>query len=524
MARTYGGRWQILSSLNSGGQADVFKIRDLRGEYPDELVLKRVRNPKRHDRFRAEVEAIKRLNHPNIIRLIDHSALVNNGEVPDLQFIVMPYANQGDLSSRAALYANNPDSVVQVAKSLALALQAAHAAKIVHRDVKPQNVLFPTITHDVWLSDFGICLIRDRDRETPADEVVGPVQFMAPELEGGGQLEVSPAADVYSLGKIIYYMLSGGIVLPRERLHDPEYAKVFRVGERQRLFEMLLSRMICSLPNRFPSMEEVLVQLDRIESWERDAKLLPIQPKTMSAIEAMKRRALEVRQQTEMNVDIRNRRNATLDTTTKGALDWFQAELEKTAALIQDGHAISAGVRLVAEEKNDSPSIPHLNYSYHRPGAAVDLWVQNKYEAFQREHMLRFSICSKVAITFSGRIITGSEPSVQIPPQEPEHVELLLLPSYGRKLQGDRPNQQADWQLFSHDGRVYRLPDNRNQSRQTHMRRGDGVAQPQQPLKIKAIPFSTVDWPSIASAFPAFIEQTVDAFISAVNMDPGSLR
>jgi hypothetical protein len=46
---------------------------------------------------------------------------------------------------------------------------------------------------------------------------------MAPELEGGGQLDLSPAADVYSLGKVIYYMLSGGTILPRERLHDPEY-------------------------------------------------------------------------------------------------------------------------------------------------------------------------------------------------------------------------------------------------------------------------------------------------------------
>jgi serine/threonine protein kinase len=170
-------------------------------------VLKRVRNPKRHDRFRAEVEAIKRLNHPNIVRLINHSALSNDDSPPDLQFIVMPYANQGDLSGRVALYANNPDSVVQVAKSLALGLQAAHAARIIHRDVKPQNVLFPSVTHDVWIGDFGICLIRDLDRGTPADEVVGPVQFMAPELEGGGQLDVSPAADVYSLGKVIYYML-----------------------------------------------------------------------------------------------------------------------------------------------------------------------------------------------------------------------------------------------------------------------------------------------------------------------------
>lgn len=63
MAKVYGNRWETVSSLARGGQGEVFRVKDKQGEFPDELALKRVLNPKRHDRFRGEVEAIKRLDH-----------------------------------------------------------------------------------------------------------------------------------------------------------------------------------------------------------------------------------------------------------------------------------------------------------------------------------------------------------------------------------------------------------------------------------------------------------------------------
>jgi serine/threonine protein kinase len=90
------------------------------------------------------------------------------------------------------------------------------------------------------LSDFGICLIREAPRITETTEVVGPRAFMAPELEDGSRLDVTPAADVYSLGKVIYYMLSGGMTLPRERLNEQQFRRIFDKGERYRLLELLL--------------------------------------------------------------------------------------------------------------------------------------------------------------------------------------------------------------------------------------------------------------------------------------------
>jgi serine/threonine protein kinase len=77
MPKLYGNRWKLLDAppLGQGGQSEVFRASDTRGELGGEFALKRVKNPKRHDRFRNEIEAIQRLSHPNVIKLIDHSAL-----------------------------------------------------------------------------------------------------------------------------------------------------------------------------------------------------------------------------------------------------------------------------------------------------------------------------------------------------------------------------------------------------------------------------------------------------------------
>ena len=83
MAKLYGGRWRITgAALGRGGQSEVFRVTDDSGALQGEYALKRVLNPARHDRFKVEIEAIGRLQHPNIVTLIDHSALEDSeGEV-----------------------------------------------------------------------------------------------------------------------------------------------------------------------------------------------------------------------------------------------------------------------------------------------------------------------------------------------------------------------------------------------------------------------------------------------------------
>jgi serine/threonine protein kinase len=238
MGKVYGGRWRITTDprLGQGGQSEVFPAVDESGQLEGKYALKRVLNPERRGRFRVEIEAIRRLRHPNVIALIDHSALEVSDTDDERQYLVMPIAAGGSLADPARFtpYKDNINGTLQVSLQLAAALDAAHAEGIIHRDVKPANVLFTGDGHEIWLCDFGICLIRGAERNTELREVVGPRSFMAPELEAGGQLEVTAAADIYSLGKVIYFMISGGTILPREELSEPRFAQIFERGERYR--------------------------------------------------------------------------------------------------------------------------------------------------------------------------------------------------------------------------------------------------------------------------------------------------
>ena len=100
----YGNRWRVVDSLGSGGQSEACRVVDISKELPGEYALKRIRNSARHARFLNKILAIRRLDHPNVIKLIGHSALDNTGASGEKHFIVMPLAHRGDLSKRAAIY------------------------------------------------------------------------------------------------------------------------------------------------------------------------------------------------------------------------------------------------------------------------------------------------------------------------------------------------------------------------------------------------------------------------------------
>ena len=267
LAQVYGQRWQgIEGDLGQGGQSRVLTVVDLRNKDAGPFALKRILNPKRDNRFRTEVEAIKTLSHPNIVRLIDHSALDDDGADIAKRYLVMPIARGGSISKIASDLFADIGRVLDISIQIAEALRAAHRVKIIHRDVKPENILLSGEGDHIWVCDFGVCLIDDgRPRDTSDDEVVGPVVFMAPELEGGGHLEVTPAADVYSLGKVIYFLFTGGVRLPRENLGDDRYALPLSAPGLEGL-RLLLTQMICPLDRRIQSMDAVLTRISQLRA------------------------------------------------------------------------------------------------------------------------------------------------------------------------------------------------------------------------------------------------------------------
>ena len=292
MATIYGDRWKNLGQdIGGGAQAVVMRVCDMLDPSKTEYALKRLKKSERCARFLSEIEALKKINHPNVIKIIDHSRASSHTDTEPCWF-VMPIAS-GNLEDRKGLYKGNLDAVVRVASQLADALVAAHTQGIVHRDVKPANILFPRVDHDIWLSDFGICHGAVEERLTLTGEVVGPRGFTAPELESGGQLPVTGAADLYSLGKVIYYMLSGGGIIAREQLGAPDYIAAFAKSQRHRLLQTLLSRMIAPLDRRIKLASEVREELRRIEQWEEHARTLALTPETLASIDAAQRKATD---------------------------------------------------------------------------------------------------------------------------------------------------------------------------------------------------------------------------------------
>lgn len=333
--KIYGARWKIVSSaavLGSGGQGTVMKVTDLSGEHPGEWALKLVRGNRRTRRFENEVKALTKLAHPNIIKLIDHSAL-DVGFSGSANYLVMPIAKGGDLSEpeRLRLCMQSIENCLPIANQLTAALAAAHAANVIHRDVKPRNILFVGPGSELWLSDFGICLIGEADRSTELGEIVGPRYFMAPELEEWGPLDATPAADIYSLGKVIYYMYSGGVVIPREYLREPRYQRIFENGGRSQLLRQLLERMICSVEERISDIATVERELKKIEEWEERAALLSLQPAMLERMHELKQRVRKNRAIKYKNNEAREQEEDRIFRTSRLLRQWMLEELKKIA-------------------------------------------------------------------------------------------------------------------------------------------------------------------------------------------------
>src|SRR5437016_774097 len=202
-----GDRYQLQDPIGRGGMATIYRARDLRMDRTVAVkVLREVysTDPKFVRRFQVEAKAASALQHPNIVQVYDY------GQTDGNYYIVMELVDGTDLRrylhSRRVL---DVDRAVIIAHDVALGLSAAHRRGIVHRDVKPQNVLVGR-GGSIKLTDFGIASVYkdiNAERLTTTGMTLGTVQYYAPE-RAQGEI-VSPAADVYALGIVMYEMLTG---------------------------------------------------------------------------------------------------------------------------------------------------------------------------------------------------------------------------------------------------------------------------------------------------------------------------
>lgn len=204
---------EILSIIGAGGMGIVYKARQ---RSLDRLVALKIlpqqaNDPGFNERFTREARSLARLNHPNIV------AVHEFGEAGQFHFFIMEYVdglNLRQLQQSAKLL---PEQSLGIIPQICAALQYAHNQGVVHRDVKPENVLIDKHGH-VKIADFGLAKVAGQDmaefRLTGAGELVGTPHYMAPEQVERPQT-VDHRADIYSLGVVFYEMLTGELPLGR---------------------------------------------------------------------------------------------------------------------------------------------------------------------------------------------------------------------------------------------------------------------------------------------------------------------
>jgi serine/threonine-protein kinase len=200
------GRYRLESKLGSGGMSTVFLARD---ETLERWVAIKVMHreisdqPDQIERFRREARAVAQLSHPNVVAVIDA------GEDGGYPYIVLEYVEGETLKQRIDRLGHLPvDEAVAYAIEIGRGLAAAHGRRMVHRDVKPQNVLIDAEGR-AKVTDFGIARSLESDGLTKTGRVLGTTDYVAPEQAMGHSVDAR--SDVYSLGVLLYEMLTGEV-------------------------------------------------------------------------------------------------------------------------------------------------------------------------------------------------------------------------------------------------------------------------------------------------------------------------
>ncbi|MFV9506460.1 MAG: WD40 repeat domain-containing serine/threonine protein kinase [Oscillochloridaceae bacterium umkhey_bin13] len=260
--------YQIVARLGEGGMATVYKAQDLRLERL--VALKVIRADLAAEatfmaRFEHEARAMARLDHPNIVRVFSY------GQAEGCPYLVMEYLPGGSLSDRTGSPLD-PREALMLLAPVARALAYAHQQQLIHRDVKPANILLNADGQPL-LADFGIARLLERGQTpglTATGFGIGTPEYMAPEQWDG---RTEPASDTYALGVVLYELLTGhtpyeadtpAAVLIRQ-LHEPLPSVRFWAPMLPVEVEQVLLKALARTPTeRFSSMDEFATALEQL--------------------------------------------------------------------------------------------------------------------------------------------------------------------------------------------------------------------------------------------------------------------
>jgi serine/threonine-protein kinase len=265
------GRYELEERVGSGGMSTVYRAHDslLERKVALKILHQRFGDDAEYvERFRREARAVAQLAHPNIVTVIDR------GEDAGRQFIVFEYVDGDDLKQLIDKAGPLPiDQVVELGREIASALAFAHERGIVHRDVKPQNVLLSEGRAKV--TDFGIARSLDVEHGvTQTGTVLGTSNYIAPEQASGQPID--DRSDVYSFGVVLFELLTGTVPFEGEsfvavalqHINEPAPSVLERRPDTPPRLARLVDAMLVKDHDVRPSMDEVHGELDAIDAPE----------------------------------------------------------------------------------------------------------------------------------------------------------------------------------------------------------------------------------------------------------------
>src|SRR5579862_4369096 len=201
-----GNRYEIQQLLGEGGMGAVYKARDI--ELDRLVALKVIRpelagNPAILQRFKQELILARQVTHRNVVRIFDL------GEADGIKFITMEFIEGKDLRSLLLEHTKfSPEEAAEIIRQVCLALDTAHSEGVIHRDLKPQNIMRDA-SGRIVVMDFGLARSLESDGMTQTGALIGTMEYMSPE-QGLGQ-ELDQRSDLFTLGLIFYELLSGEV-------------------------------------------------------------------------------------------------------------------------------------------------------------------------------------------------------------------------------------------------------------------------------------------------------------------------
>jgi len=276
----FASRYQVIEELGRGGMGRVYKVLDK--EVEEKVALKLIKPEIAFEeetirRFRSELRLARQITHQNVCRMYDL------GRFESTYYLTMEYVSGEDLkSSLKRMGPLSAGKVISVARQIAAGLAEAHRLGIVHRDLKPQNIMVDR-EGTVRVMDFGIARSARARGETGEAMLVGTPEYMSPEQAEGR--EVDGRSDIYSLGVILFELLTGRIPSPADQPPDPGKVSP-QVPEA--LSRIILKCLEKDRAKRYPSAAELLSELEDSEAQLPGSEKLRSAKRTTTAPPAVK--------------------------------------------------------------------------------------------------------------------------------------------------------------------------------------------------------------------------------------------